>query len=215
MVCLWFSKRSCQKYSLNIPLSDTSITCEPSEFETDSGSDFHPPSDADLLQLGKASQKMDLWNLDQVGVKNTAYINIQVNVVNKGRHTVAQNHNRRSTTRIFTLPKKSGDMVTICKSFFRKALQVSDGRLTKALINKSIGGELINPPLDKRGKHPPKNKTRYLPKGLPAFPKFKHLVAKTERKNSLLFCSKTKFRSSPSVLRCFSWIARYNQAPRQ
>ncbi|CAG9838807.1 unnamed protein product [Diabrotica balteata] len=160
-----------------MPLSDTSSTREPCEFETDSGSDFHPPYDAEssttresftedgLVEPGSSRGKkqrknifQSFYNLSDFNLQ-TAYINIQVNVVNKGRHTAAQNYNKRSKTQIDTLPKDS-DMVTIYKSFFKKALQVSDGRLTRALIHKSIGGELITPPLDKRGKHPPKNKTR-------------------------------------------------------
>lgn len=100
------------------------------------------------------------YNLSDFNLQ-TAYIHAQVNVVNKGRVTPAvQNLDKRSKTRIYSLPKESGDMVKVCKLFFKNCLQVSDGRLTRALSNKTKGGQLTTAPLDRRGKHPPKNKTK-------------------------------------------------------
>ncbi|CAG9828689.1 unnamed protein product [Diabrotica balteata] len=103
-----------------------------------------------LLSLEKRKNIFQsFYNLSNFNLQ-TAYIQICQIVINKGRHTAAQNHNKRSKTQIHTLPKKIGDIVPVCKSFFKKALQVSDGRITRALISKSRGGELIIPPLDKR-----------------------------------------------------------------
>ena len=101
----------------------------------------------------------NFYNLSDFNLQ-TAYINAQVNVVNKGRVTAAHDPNKRSKTRIYSLPTESGDMVKVCKLFFKNCLRVSDGRLTRALSNKTRGGVITTPPLDRRGKHPPKNKTK-------------------------------------------------------
>ncbi|CAG9828381.1 unnamed protein product [Diabrotica balteata] len=166
-----------------MPLSDISSTREPSEFKTDSGSDFHPPSDAESSTTresfteiglvepgssrGKKRKKNNLvwkrsksklernsgksylnsrgrivskkqffhgvcscprkchllvsleerknifhsfYNLSDFNLQ-TAYINTQVNVVNKGRHIAAQNHSKRPKTRIYSSPKESSDMM--------------------------------------------------------------------------------------------------------
>lgn len=215
-------------------MSDTSSIAEPSEFDTDSGSDFHPPTDSqsesdsgesimvaadpdvvDEKKSRKRKIKHESWkrqkskfarnsgksyvnrssnvvpdktffdgecdcsrkchlllsiqerkrifenfyNLSNFNLQ-TSYINGQVRVANKGRFTHCQDPNKRSKTRIYMLPKENGDNVNVCKLFLKNALRVSDGRLTRALINKTKGGELTTPPIDRRGKHPPKNKTK-------------------------------------------------------
>lgn len=214
-------------------MSDTSSIVEPSEFDTDSGSDFHPPSDNEsesdsgestiiapdvnvvdekkgrkrkikhegwkrqkskvarnsgksylsfsgnvvpektffdgncicsrrchlLLSIQERKRIFEnFYNLSNFNLQ-TSYINGQVTVTNKGRFTHSQDPNKRSKTRIYKLQKETGDNVSVCKFFFKNALRVSDGRLTRALINKTRGGEQTTPPIDRRGKHPPKNKT--------------------------------------------------------
>lgn len=100
----------------------------------------------------------DFYNLANFDLQ-TAYINSQVKVVNKGRFTHALNQNKRNKTRIYTLPADSGNMINVCKTFFKHSLKVSDGRLTRALINQTTDTGSFTPPTDKRGKHPAKNKT--------------------------------------------------------
>ncbi|CAG9773480.1 unnamed protein product [Ceutorhynchus assimilis] len=85
----------------------------------------------------------------------TAYIFGQIKVIKKTRVYTENPESRRQFTRIYYLPNENGLDVKVCKDFFKKNLQVSDGRLSRILKSKPEG----IPPKDKRGKHPSANKT--------------------------------------------------------
>ncbi|CAG9835420.1 unnamed protein product [Diabrotica balteata] len=63
---------------------------------------------------------------------------------------------RRKKTRIYILPNENGEDQKVCKYFFQAELQKFAGRLDRLLKNKAVGAP---PPSDRRGKHPPANKT--------------------------------------------------------
>ncbi|CAH2087382.1 unnamed protein product [Euphydryas editha] len=67
-----------------------------------------------------------------------------------------QTESRRSNTRVYTVPNSHGLSTTVCKEFFKKVFAVSDGRITRVLKTKL---SIPTPPIDKRGKHVPVNKT--------------------------------------------------------
>lgn len=90
----------------------------------------------------------------------SSYLYSLVTVITKARSSITNANNATSKpkefTRLYHLPDINGKQVRVCKSFFKHVLQISDGRLTRVLKNKSVGDV---PPVDKRGKHIPSNKT--------------------------------------------------------
>lgn len=78
----------------------------------------------------------------------TAFLHSRVKVINKQRVYTKTNSEKRQNTRIYSLVKEDGGEAKVCKSFFKKVLAVSDGRITRALSNKN---KSITPPRDKRG----------------------------------------------------------------
>ncbi|KAJ8966051.1 hypothetical protein NQ314_003759 [Rhamnusium bicolor] len=77
----------------------------------------------------------------------TSFLCGQIKLINKLRSTTATD-SKRKYTRIYYLLSEHGVDVRVCKSFFKKTLQVSDGRLTRALRGKQIGQ---TPTKDRRG----------------------------------------------------------------
>lgn len=72
-------------------------------------------------------------------------------MINKKRtYKRTVNSNKRSFSREFYLPTGDGTEVKVCKLFFKDLFSISDGRITRLLIPKPVGG---TPPEDKRGKH--------------------------------------------------------------
>lgn len=72
------------------------------------------------------------------------------------RYKKDEGESRREKTRLYYLTLENGNKVKVCKAFFKNVFQISDGRITRALRNKATGG---TPPVDRRGKHIPSNKT--------------------------------------------------------
>lgn len=62
---------------------------------------------------------------------------------------------RRSISKLYYLSNFDGIETRVCKTFFKKVLQISDGRIARVTAKKCSGNELS----DKRGKHIPFNKT--------------------------------------------------------
>jgi len=62
---------------------------------------------------------------------------------------------KRSFSREYYLLMCNGTELKVYKMFFKELFCKSDGRITKFLIPKLVGG---TPPLDKRGEHWQKNK---------------------------------------------------------
>lgn len=86
----------------------------------------------------------------------TSYLFSLVKVVNKLRKYTENQNSQRDKTRIYYIPDATGEEKKVCKSFFQAVFQVSSGRLDRLLKTKPIGAPS---PCDKRGKHPPANKT--------------------------------------------------------
>lgn len=78
----------------------------------------------------------------------TSYLCDLVNVIDKKRCYTKNDESRRSKSRSYRIPDLTGTYKDVCKTFFSKLLQVSDGRISRALINKAEGNV---PPKDKRG----------------------------------------------------------------
>lgn len=85
----------------------------------------------------------------------TAFIFGQIKVIKKARVYTGRQNSRRQFTRLYYLPNENQSDIKVCKEYFKQTLQISDGRLTRVLQNKSDGIA----PTDKRGKHPAANKT--------------------------------------------------------
>lgn len=88
----------------------------------------------------------------------TAYLFALIKVVNKLRTYTQNPDSKREKNRLYYLPNVEGVEYKVCKPFFQSVFQDSAdaGRLDRLLKRKSIG---TPPPCDKRGKHPPHNKT--------------------------------------------------------
>ncbi|CAG4955519.1 unnamed protein product [Colias eurytheme] len=91
----------------------------------------------------------------------TSYLFSLINVTPKLRQSHAINQtesstSRRSNTRVYKVANSDGVPTKVCKEFFKKIFQVSDGRITRLLKNKL---SVSTPPQDQRGRHIPKNKT--------------------------------------------------------
>lgn len=89
----------------------------------------------------------------------SSYLHSLVSVVIKARSFKIRDDTTskpKQFSRLYHFPDINGKLIRVCKSFFKHVLKVSDGRLTRVLKNKSVGD---TPPIDRRGKHNPKNKT--------------------------------------------------------
>jgi len=62
---------------------------------------------------------------------------------------------RKEFSRIYYLPLETGITIKVCKDFFKKSFNISDGRITRALVGKLEG---TTPPLDRRGRGDAVNK---------------------------------------------------------
>lgn len=79
-----------------------------------------------------------------------------VKVTNKCRNYSGREESRRQKTYIYHLLGNGGVEIHVCKKFFLRTLQVSDGRVTRVLKHKSI--EHV-PHIDQRGRQSSANKT--------------------------------------------------------
>lgn len=87
----------------------------------------------------------------------TAYLCALISVSDKKKcYSKSIDESRRNKTRWYHLPDISGNHKQVCKIFFKNILKVSDGRITRALVNKNKGE---TPPKDRRGRQSSKNKT--------------------------------------------------------
>lgn len=86
----------------------------------------------------------------------TSYLFGLIKVVNKLRTYTQNQVSKRNNTRMYYLPDSNGIEQKVCKIFFQSVFQVSSGRLDRLLKHKSTGSPA---PCDKRGRHPPSNKT--------------------------------------------------------
>ncbi|XP_042889610.1 uncharacterized protein LOC122264660 isoform X1 [Penaeus japonicus] len=91
------------------------------------------------------------WNLQ------TKFLWDHIQVLHKKAHTSKVDESRRIHTRIFFLPNNNGEKRKVCKILFCATLQVSNGRVSRAVSSKMVNPSL--PPQDKRGKNAPQNKT--------------------------------------------------------
>ncbi|XP_063604156.1 uncharacterized protein LOC134779803 isoform X1 [Penaeus indicus] len=91
------------------------------------------------------------WNLQ------TKFLWDHIQVVQKKVNTSKSDDSRRIHTRIFFLPNNDGEKRKVCKILFCATLQVSNGRVSRAVCSKIVDSSL--PPQDKRGKSTPQNKT--------------------------------------------------------
>lgn len=81
----------------------------------------------------------------------TSFLFGLIKVINKKRtYKGTVNSDKRSFSREYYLPMGDGIELKVCKMFFKELFSISDGRITRLLIPKLVGG---TPPLDKRGKH--------------------------------------------------------------
>lgn len=127
----------------------------------------------------------------------SSYIFSLVKVLPKKRSSVPtdgrQTESRRSNTRVYTVPNSDGLSTTVCKEFFKKIFAVSDGRISRVLKTKL---SIPTPPIDKRGKHVPVNKTsaeklQRVKEFIDRFPKYEsHTTQEYEQK---IFSSRSKF----------------------
>ncbi|CAG9840732.1 unnamed protein product [Diabrotica balteata] len=141
--------------------------CAGQEYETKSGKIVHSKSlkpfeckcKGRCSFLIPAERQMELHNnfytLESFDLQ-TAYLFALIKVVNKLRSCTLNKESKRKKTRLYFLPSQEGVEHKVCKPFFQAVFQVSAGRLDILLKRKSIG---TPPPCDKRGKHPPHNKT--------------------------------------------------------
>nr|CAH7737821.1 unnamed protein product [Callosobruchus chinensis] len=118
---------------------DITISQEESEIET---------SEAQTIYL-PGSEKEDREESTEM---KTSYLCGRIKLNKK----VKPNESRRVYTRVYYLPDERGCEVPVCKTFFKKVLQVSDGRLSRALKGLQENGV---PSTDKRGRKDPYNKT--------------------------------------------------------
>ncbi|XP_047473540.1 uncharacterized protein LOC125028195 isoform X2 [Penaeus chinensis] len=91
------------------------------------------------------------WNLQ------TKFLWDHIQVVQKKVNTSKSDDSRRIHTRIFFLTNNDGEKRKVCKILFCATLQVSNGRVSRAVCSKIVDSSL--PPEDKRGKSTPQNKT--------------------------------------------------------
>nr|CAI5817157.1 unnamed protein product [Callosobruchus analis] len=84
----------------------------------------------------------------------TSYLCGQIKLLKKVRCTNAES--KRNYTRVYYLQNEHGVDIPVCKTFFKKTLCVSDGRVTRALKPKQLGH---TPNIDRRGRKEPYNKT--------------------------------------------------------
>ncbi|KAL1454579.1 hypothetical protein WDU94_010799 [Cyamophila willieti] len=87
--------------------------------------------------------------------EQTACIVGSVKQVDKNRNTVVGHPSRRDRTRYYYLKDTLGNDVRVCKKFYQDTMDISCGRLDRALKNASIDG-VARP--DMRGRHEPGNK---------------------------------------------------------
>lgn len=102
---------------------------------------------------------VEFYSLDSFDLQS-AFLYSQINVAKKAR-SYCKNEGadvvpKRQMTRFYTLNNAEGSNVKVCKVFFKKILQVSNGRIDRILENKLTGDPA---PLDKRGRKEPTNKT--------------------------------------------------------
>lgn len=91
------------------------------------------------------------WNLQ------TKFLWDHIQVIQKKVNTSRSDDSRRIHTRIFFLPNNDGEKRKVCKILFCTTLQVSNGRVSRAVCSKIVDSS--QPPQDKRGKSAPQNKT--------------------------------------------------------
>ena len=97
------------------------------------------------------------WALKSWSLQN-AYLCglVQQRAVSR-RYTPKGRDSRRSITRYYYLSSADG-CVRVCKSMFLSTLDISNGRLQRALKNQLLAGH-GSPIIDQRGRHTPGNKT--------------------------------------------------------
>lgn len=113
----------------------------------------------------------------------TAYLCGQIKLINKLNKTAQINS--RTYTRIYYLTGETGVDIPVCKEFFKKNLSVSDGRLTRALLQKEQGGTASR---DKRGKKVPYNKTsqekiEFVTRFISRFPRYQSHYSRKKNPN--------------------------------
>lgn len=80
----------------------------------------------------------------------TSYLCSLINIMKKKRSYVKNSSNsRKEFSRIYYLPLETGITIKVCKDFFKKSFNISDGRITRALVGKLEG---TTPPKDRRGR---------------------------------------------------------------
>lgn len=101
-------------------------------------------SDAKQKELNDAFYNLGNYDLQ------TAYLFGLIKVINKKRtYKGTVDSDKRSFSREYYLPI-GGKEERVCKMFFIELFSVSDGRITRLLKTKLVGG---TPPQDQRGKH--------------------------------------------------------------
>lgn len=99
-------------------------------------------------------QSAYLYSLIHVVVKERSYVKVRDTTSEQAAENVKSKP--KEFSRLYHLPEADGKYIRVCKSFFKRVLKVSDGRLTRVLKNKPLGDPA---PIDKRGRHIPSNKT--------------------------------------------------------
>ncbi|XP_068217595.1 uncharacterized protein [Palaemon carinicauda] len=99
--------------------------------------------------LFKSYWAIGSWNLQ------TKFLWDHIEVHSTRSKTVKEKDSRRALTRDFYLSTHDGKRSKVCKVLFCTTLQISNGRLTRA-VNLKINSS--SPPQDKRGKNSPGNK---------------------------------------------------------
>ncbi|KAF0759467.1 Reverse transcriptase domain-containing protein [Aphis craccivora] len=85
----------------------------------------------------------------------TAYLCELIIVSDKKRCYSTRIESRRNKSRWYHLPDTSGNQNQVCKIFFKNTLNVSDGRISRALVNNPKGETASK---DERGRQSSKNK---------------------------------------------------------
>lgn len=94
------------------------------------------------------------YALANINMQNALLFSL-VRVTNKSRSYTGREESRRQKTHIYHLLSNDGIEVQVCKKFFLQTFQVSDGRVTRVLKQKSTHSI---PPTDQRGRKSSVNK---------------------------------------------------------
>ena len=87
--------------------------------------------------------------------QQSCFIAAHIKVCNKLRQYSKCEHSRRSHSKQYHLMNEKGVEIRVCKNFFKRVLNISDGRISRVTSKKCAGAGMI----DRMGTHCLHNKT--------------------------------------------------------